>query len=124
MKKFVLFINIIFALNGCAGCSLIPNEGCDKSYTLIGNIKNSNNDPLIGVLVRWDTSNATLFTETDEFGGYTYNFSTLGPLEGMKLKYSKSDYITHITSAYTEDEAGKDVCGDIKIIRDAILELE
>jgi hypothetical protein len=119
-KAFAIALSIPF-LMGMSACG-----DCYKTYTFSGTVTDQGSTPLAGVQVNFGnpstgTSSEVSFT-TDSSGRFSYiSRDTRANYAGTYLVFSKTGYQTQNSAAFSESEAGPDVCGDVSLTRNAAL---
>lgn len=64
----------------------------------------------------------TLVTTTDTDGNYRYiSENTRANYAGDQLHFTKPGYETEYAGVFSESEAGSELCGEVHLMRDAVL---
>lgn len=111
--RMFLVLFILF-LSSCG-----VQEKCEKKFTLIGDVKDSLNNPIqdVDVFLFSDRSSA----KTDADGRYSFTMNNLGGLEGSSLVFKKSGFTTLTAPVFTKSEAGEKKCGKAVLRRDVTI---
>lgn len=122
-KLIIAIMAIVSVLPSCKG----SGEECLKDYYLAGIVTDNSHNPLsdVQIVMHGSSGDEALLTITTGDGTYEWSsLQTRSWYSHRSLKFVRSGYITYESEPFTENEAGRDVCGSIILTRDAVLQSE
>lgn len=91
-----------------------------------GQVVDQSNTAIPNVKIRWHYDDSSypeaILGYTDASGNYSIPFTTRATLQGDAIEFVHASFTTVVAPGYTGDEAGGNLCGDVPLVRNVVLQ--